>query len=152
MSEWVSVAEAARRTAVPERSIRRYVDRHSHWLPTDRRGRALMLDAEALPTLQRIRDLYAGGLNADQVEEALSQALPRTLVAAATDRHVAEPMTETIQRMAAEIQETRRLMERMIEEQERRDRELQQWLDSRLPPAEAKRMGLIARLKRMLGK
>ena len=43
-------------------------------------------------------------------------------------------------------------MERMIEAQEAQMQELRQWLESRLPPTEAKRLGLVARMKAMLGR
>jgi len=44
------------------------------------------------------------------------------------------------------------VLERMIEAQEAQMQELRQWLESRLPPTEAKRLGLVARMKAMLGR
>jgi len=44
------------------------------------------------------------------------------------------------------------VLERMIEAQEAQMQELRQWLESRLPPKEAKRLGLVARIRAMLGR
>lgn len=41
-------------------------------------------------------------------------------------------------------------LERMIEAQEAQMQELKAWLENRLPPAEAKRLGLVARVRAML--
>ena len=41
-------------------------------------------------------------------------------------------------------------MERMIEQQDQQMQELRAWLEARLPPVEAKRLGLVARVRAML--
>ncbi len=52
----------------------------------------------------------------------------------------------------AEEQERRheQAMEQLCERQERQMQELKAWLENRLPPAEAKRLGLVARVRAML--
>ena len=52
----------------------------------------------------------------------------------------------------AEEQERRheQAMEQLCERQERQMQELKAWLETRLPPAEAKRLGLVARVRAML--
>jgi DNA-binding transcriptional MerR regulator len=43
-------------------------------------------------------------------------------------------------------------LRRLCEQQEAQMDELRQWLETRLPPTEAKRLGLVARMKAMLGR
>lgn len=151
---FLSVGEAARRLGVPERTLRRYLDRHRPYLPTRRNGRVLMVDAGALPTLATIRDAYRRGLTAEQVEARLRDAgLPVTIEAAPAEA-LPHPAAEALIRLAkvaadlqAELQQTRQelaatrqAMERLLEMQEQQR------------PAEGRGRGLIARLRRMLGK
>ncbi len=43
-------------------------------------------------------------------------------------------------------------LRRLCEQQEQQMQELRAWLESRLPPTEAKRLGLVARIRAMLGR
>ncbi len=43
-------------------------------------------------------------------------------------------------------------IERLCSQQEQQMQELRAWLEARLPPTEAKRAGLVARMKAMLGR
>ncbi len=173
---WTNIPEAARVTGIPERSLRRYLERHSTLLPARRQGRTLQVATEALPVLRRMRELYDSGMSAEQVEATLADAYTRTLTVVADDgRSVAEAATEALQRMAdtvagmaALLQEqerrhiealeqarqeaaaTREAMERLQAAQERRADELREWLEKRLPEPQAKRMGLVARVKAIL--
>lgn len=151
---FLSVAEMARRLGVPERTLRRYLARHGPYLPTRRNGRALAIDAAALPTLATIRDAYRRGLSAEQVEAELRDAgkpiTIETVPAEALISPAAEALSRLVEAVAglqAELQQTReelaatrQAMERLLEMQERQR------------PAEERGRGLISRLRRMLGK
>lgn len=76
---WVGIAEVSRTTDIPERTLRRYVDRHGGFLPARRRGRTYELAASAVPLVQRIRDWYATGMSAEAIDETLRQQYPVTI-------------------------------------------------------------------------
>lgn len=151
---FLSVAEAARRLGVPERTLRRYLDRHGPYLPTRRNGRVLTIEATALPTLATIRDAYRQGLSAEQVEARLRDAgkpiTIETMPAEALPHPAAEALNRLVEAVAglqAELQQTReelaatrQAVERLLEMQERQR------------GAEGRGRGLISRLRRMLGK
>ncbi|MCL8207781.1 MAG: MerR family transcriptional regulator [Actinomycetia bacterium] len=76
---WVGIAEVSRTTDIPERTLRRYVDRHGEFLPARRRGRTYELAQSAVPLVQRIRDWYATGMSAEAIDETLRQQYPVTI-------------------------------------------------------------------------
>lgn len=180
---WTNIPEAARVTGIPERSLRRYLERHGTLLPARRQGRTLQVATEALPVLRRMRELYDSGMSAEQVEATLADAYTRTLTVVADDgRSVAEEATKALQRMAdtvagvaellreqerrhiealeqarqeaaraaQEAAATREALERLQAAQERQAEALREWLEKRLPEPQAKRMGLVARVKAIL--
>lgn len=160
--EWVSVPEAARVTGIPERTLRRYLDRHGTFLPSRRQGRAMWVPPDTLPILQELRQLYEAGRTAEQVEEVLAERLPRTLTVAGETsapaplnpatmvRELVEQLTALRQELAAEREQTAAALDRLHAEAERRDRELREWLAQRLGDPETKRLTLLARVRRML--
>jgi len=150
---FLSVAETARRLGVPERTLRRYLDRHGPYLPIRRNGRAVMVEVSALPTLATIRDAYRRGLSAEQVEAELRDAGKPITIETVPAEALISPAAEALSRLVEavtglqaelrqtreELAATRRAMERMLEMQEQRHQ-----------PAEEGRKGLVARLKRIL--
>ncbi len=72
--EWVTITQAEKSTGIPDRTIRRYIAQHGHHLNTKKNHRTYLIHRNAVEILARIRDHYAHGGNAEQVEEVLSEA------------------------------------------------------------------------------
>ncbi|MFQ5959478.1 MAG: hypothetical protein ACE5LF_08935, partial [Alphaproteobacteria bacterium] len=62
----------SRTLAVPDRRLRRYLDRHTEFVRSRRTGRKHLIASDAIPTLVRIRDLYDEGATARDVDAALA--------------------------------------------------------------------------------
>ena len=60
MEEWLTLGDVSMLTGIPERTIRRYLDCHSAYLPTKREGRVYRF-AAAVPVIQFIRAQYLTG-------------------------------------------------------------------------------------------
>lgn len=127
MAEWISLPEAARQTGIPERSLRRYVDRHAGFIPTRRHGRTVSIDPAALPILRRLRELYEAGKNAEQVEETLAEAFPHTLTVA--DPALTVLPAEALRELAATLS----VLRREVAGQRAELAELRRLVDARLP-------------------
>lgn len=69
---WLAVTDVARVLDANERTARRWVTRHSTYIRTRRDGRLYLVAADAMSVLRRIRDLYAEGRTAAQVDMALA--------------------------------------------------------------------------------
>lgn len=78
--EWLSISDVEKSTGIPERTIRRYIAHHGHHLHTKKQHRNYLLAVSALSVLTQIRDHYARGRSAEQVEAALTESgVPMTI-------------------------------------------------------------------------
>ena len=69
---WLPVSEVSRTLEVPDRRLRRYLDRHAEFVRSRRTGRKHLIASDAIPTLIRIRDLYDEGATARDIDTALA--------------------------------------------------------------------------------
>jgi PAS domain S-box-containing protein len=83
---WLTIAQVEKKTGIPNRTIRRYMEQHCPYLMIEKQHRKYMFSVDSLPILIKIRELYANGLNAHQVNEILSQA--NAIIEVANDRDV----------------------------------------------------------------
>ncbi len=84
--EWLSIAEVEQTTGIPDRTIRRYVAQHGHHLNTRKNHRNYLIAKTAISLLTQIRDQYARGRSADQVEASLSEnGVPMMITVAGED-------------------------------------------------------------------
>ncbi|MEN1990785.1 hypothetical protein [Paenibacillus hubeiensis] len=72
--EWRTISELTQKYGVPQPTIRRYLDRHGHYLKVKKIGKTFHVHVESLPVIERIRELYAAGMNGERVELALSES------------------------------------------------------------------------------
>jgi len=77
--EWLSLTDVSHTTGIPERTLRRYIDRHGAYLPTQRQGRVYRLAATALPIVQFIRAQYLAGESEESVQQRLGQHFAATV-------------------------------------------------------------------------
>lgn len=124
MAEWVTVPDAARELGLPERTLRRYLDRHGGYVRTRRSSRSVLVAAEDLPVLGRIRQLYAAGRNEEEVAEALAAEFPRTVTVAVTDTRQAATPAEAFAALQAAVADMRREMAAAMAEQAEAIRQL----------------------------
>jgi len=82
-------------------------------------------------------------------EKALLEVVAET---AALRGELHEQQQQTAAAIEAAERRHAEAMERLHEQQEQQMEELRAWLEERLPPAEAKRLGLVARIRAMLGR
>lgn len=68
----LTVPEAAWRLRVPERTLRRYLQRHGRHLPTGMTGRTHWLPPETVQLLRTVREQYRRGATVAAVDAALA--------------------------------------------------------------------------------
>lgn len=103
-----TLAEAARELELPERTLRRYLERFKPWLQVRTRGRARLLDADAVAVLRLVREHLVAGKSTEEVAAILAERRGRVI-----DASSAEPAPATLARADFEHQalEVRRLRE-----------------------------------------
>ena len=93
MSAERTLSEAGHELALPERTLRRYLEHFSAWLPVRRRGRVRVLDADAVAVLRLVREHLVAGKSASEVERLLVERRGRVI-----DASSAEPEQATLAR------------------------------------------------------
>lgn len=122
-----TLAEAARELALPERTLRRYLDRFKPWIQARTRGRTRLLDADALDVLRLVREHLVAGKTVVEVERLLVERRGRVLDASGSDPAPSATLArkEDVAGMAAELARLREGVGLLLEhlERERADRE-----------------------------
>lgn len=135
MTEWIDVPQVAKELNIPDRTLRRYMERHSLFVQSRKEGRYWQIARSSLPVLSQIRDLYSAGLTADQVDTELRAQMSLATVEVggkpATMAELVAAMTDELERLRREVTElrnelaaTRQAQERQAERLEERDRAL----------------------------
>ena len=77
---WLTVRQAAEKTKIVERTIRRYCDAHSVFIGWQKlEGKPLQIPEKSLDILRQIRNLYKEGKDAKQVNEHLLGEAPQNI-------------------------------------------------------------------------
>lgn len=76
MEEWLSIAEIADKSGIPENTARRYVGKFSDFIQVKSTGRAKKYPPETIGVVERISQLYQGGKSTDEIYELLSREQP----------------------------------------------------------------------------
>lgn len=87
--DYISIQELTRRTGIPERTLRRYIDRHKYFFTIRKEGGVNYITPEAAAVAGKIRAAYDDGLTAAMVDEMLKrQGAPVTVEDTDTGRSV----------------------------------------------------------------
>jgi DNA-binding transcriptional MerR regulator len=139
MIQWTTIPAAAKESGIPDRTLRRYVDRHGLYIPSRRDGRTILISRESFEVIRFIRDRYSGGDMAEQVEEALADRFNRTLTVTEDEPDSRSLTTfEAVGKLAEEVRALRdqlakrdaevavalERIEKLEAERDQRDREL----------------------------
>ncbi len=123
MNDWLTIAEAGKKTGIPDRTIRRYISQHGSHFLTRKQHRSYLVAPDALPTLAQIRDYYAAGWDAEKVEEALAKSgVPMTITMAEDDDRVAVTVAGALTDLRRAVAEA---IASMADEQRRMAQELE---------------------------
>lgn len=73
----LTLTALAKELDLPESNLRRFASKHGSYFQTRQVGRRTLYAPEAGRVLEHIAALYARGLTAEQVEQALSESMPQ---------------------------------------------------------------------------
>ncbi|WP_242250257.1 hypothetical protein [Bacillus cereus group sp. BfR-BA-01324] len=76
MKEWYSIQEAADTLGISHTSISRYLHTYPDFFKVKSVGRKKMIFSEGLPLLRQIKELYAKGIQTDEILEQLQGSIP----------------------------------------------------------------------------
>ena len=108
----MTVQEISKRLAVPERTVRRWIEAHGPFLGARKDGRRLLVPEDSFKVAATIKALYAGGATSEQVNDTLAgRAVPQVLevdaVTPAQAESLVRAMTEELRQAREEIAELR---------------------------------------------
>jgi DNA-binding transcriptional MerR regulator len=115
--EWINIPDVSRLTGIPERTLRRYTERHSMYLPSRRQGRMHLLAASAVPVAEKIRDLYGSGKDAEEVDRILAESVPATVTIAPQAADQPPPPPGQVEELAGGLRQLARVMAEAQERQ-----------------------------------
>lgn len=143
--DYITIQELSRRTRIPERTLRRYIDRHKQFFTMRREGGVNFVTPEAAACAVKIRAGYDDGMTAAMIDELMKkQGAPVTVDVAGTgqavtmttaealhklSQAVAVPMAEMAEQQAA-ILETLAAMAGDLREEQERSQALSESLDA----------------------
>jgi DNA-binding transcriptional MerR regulator len=73
MDEWLTIAEIAEKTGIPENTARRYAAKFSEFLGGRSFGRATKYPPDAMEVINRISQFYQSGKTSDEINEILKR-------------------------------------------------------------------------------
>lgn len=76
VKEWYSIQEAADTLGISHTSISRYLHTYPAFFKVKSVGRKKMIFSEGLPLLQKIKELYARGLQTHEILDQLNGSIP----------------------------------------------------------------------------
>lgn len=98
--DYITIQELSRQTNIPERTLRRYIDRHARFFIFRRESGQLLVSSDAIATVTMIREAYESGATAARVDDAMtSQGLPVTIDVTGTGQAVTMTMAEALQEL-----------------------------------------------------
>lgn len=71
-NEWITVSEASEKINVPVETVRRYLRQFSLYLKVKKMHKKYLIHDDSLTVLETIRQLYAEGKNAEEIENILA--------------------------------------------------------------------------------
>lgn len=74
--KWLSVAELARRSDIPESTTRRYLTRFDSFFRVEERSRGRRYHPDSVAVLVRIQSLYGAGAESEEINRILGEEFP----------------------------------------------------------------------------
>ena len=150
----MTVQEISKRLAVPERTVRRWIDAHGPFLGARKDGRRLLVPEDSFKVAETIKSLYAGGATSADVNDALAgrnvpQVLEVDAVTPAQAETLVRLLTEELRQARGEIQELRQEIQATrdaVAATQETVEEIGEWI--RVKPDEEKRPWWARLLKR----
>ncbi len=127
---WLSISDVSAELHIPDRRLRRYVDRHAQFIETRKTGRKHLVARRSVRVLARIIDLYSEGATARDVDATLSTEQPLRLPSKVKDPKDTEKALANAALTAANAQQIGE-MTRKVDELQARIGELGAELEQR---------------------
>lgn len=105
MNEWISVSEVAKKTNIPEATVRRYIREHGFHLRVKKGHKSYQIYHESIDTLNQIREMYGKGLNMDEVNNMLADNKPMIITVNEQDERMAVNVAEALMELKRSMDE-----------------------------------------------
>jgi len=122
--EWLTIAEIAAKTDIPETTLRRYAQTFRDYLPSETDGRATRYPPEAVQTFQQIAWMYQQGHKTREIRQWLASKVPPSTTVVVEDSTLVEAQSRVVQQLLETIHEMKTANERMARELEQLRAEL----------------------------
>lgn len=102
--DYITIQELSRRTRIPERTLRRYIDRHKQFFTMRREGGVNFVTPEAAACAVKIRAGYDDGMTAAMIDELMKkQGAPVTVDVAGTGQAVTMTTAEALHKLSQAV-------------------------------------------------
>ncbi len=131
MEDWLSIGQIAKKTKIPETSVRRYAATFEEYLESEKRGRAVKYSPKAQELIVQISSMYDLGYGTTEIENSIRGQYPQTvditdknsggLVEVSAIWELIKKQQSEIEELRGEIEETK---EQIVNSLEQRDLKL----------------------------
>lgn len=116
MDDWLTVTDIEKKTGIPDATVRRYIRNHGHNFKIKKKGKSYLVASDSVELMKTIREWYAEGKQAEQVEDKLSKSgIPMTITVTDDEQNVTVQVTEYLQQQNEAMQDMRKNMAEMNE-------------------------------------
>lgn len=137
MEKWLTVADIAKETNIPDSTCRRYLAKFSEFFLSKGGSRGKKYDSSAVKILIRIQNLYADGYETEDIDRILRQEFP--MVVNGDDKQDEEVTTvtptlatsEDIADIKAALEEQKRFNQLLLERLEQQQKYIEERLERR---------------------
>ena len=88
------ISEISKESGIPESTVRRWITRFHHYFNTRKIGKTIYYHPDSIELIKRLKGFYDAGRNAEEIEEILSIAFPKTVTIEAENPPLPEPAPE----------------------------------------------------------
>lgn len=130
MEGWLSIGQIAKKTKIPETTLRRYAATFEDYLESEKRGRGVKYSPRAQELIVQISSLYDLGYGTTEIEASLRGQYPQTLditeknsggiVEVSAIWELLKEQKSEIEKLRKELEETKSHIANTIEERDQK--------------------------------
>ncbi|MGG3879616.1 MerR family transcriptional regulator [Bacillus smithii] len=130
--EWMTVSEVSEKINVPVETVRRYLRQFSLYLKVKKMHKKYLIHDDSLTVLETIRQLYAEGKNAEEIENILATSgATMTITVQGDDEWMTVNVAEELKDIKKSLEEQKQFNKQLLEQIQKQNEYINKRLEER---------------------
>lgn len=131
-NEWITVSEVSEKINVPVETVRRYLRQFSLYLKVKKVHKKYLVHDDSLTVLETIRQLYAEGKNAEEIENILATSgAAMTITVKNNDESMTVSVADELKEIKKALEEQKQFNKQLLEQIQKQNEYINQRLEER---------------------